>query len=98
MFSIQVLRAFKRKLRQQLLPSDRAEVMEQYLRHLMLQWQDREADLRWATLSVQMTANLRAFFEFSMYKMPAGQFAGIVQGQSLTAGLIPRKFWIKDPV
>lgn len=33
--------------------------MEQYLRHLMLQWQDREADLRWATMSVQLATNLR---------------------------------------
>lgn len=33
--------------------------MEDYVRHLMLQWQDREADLRWASLSVQLQASLR---------------------------------------
>lgn len=33
--------------------------MENYLRHLMLQWQDREADLRWASLSIQLTASMR---------------------------------------
>ena len=53
------LRKFKQQLRSHLSPSDRANVMENYLRHLMLQWQDREADLRWASLSVQLTVSMR---------------------------------------
>ena len=52
-------RTCKKKLRSKLSPLERADCMEEYLRHLMAQWQDREADLRWATLSVQLTASMR---------------------------------------
>ncbi|CAE7423854.1 unnamed protein product, partial [Symbiodinium sp. CCMP2592] len=36
-----------------------SQTLDDYIRHLMLQWQDREADLRWAALSVQLRTSLR---------------------------------------
>ena len=43
-------------------PEERGKVLSDYLKHLMLQWADREADLRWASLSLQLTSQLKMGF------------------------------------